>query len=45
LIKAIGEKEENRFNQNFPDEKINVENGRWGPFIRFGKKVLNFPKN
>jgi DNA topoisomerase I len=45
LIQAKIEKEENRFIQNFPEEKITVENGRWGPFIRFGKKMLNFPKN
>jgi len=23
-----------------PSEKISIENGRWGPFIRFGKKML-----
>ena len=22
------------------EEKISIENGRWGPFIRFGKKML-----
>jgi DNA topoisomerase-1 len=34
------EKEANRFIQQWPDEKIALENGRWGPFIRFGKKML-----
>ncbi|MEO6820528.1 MAG: topoisomerase C-terminal repeat-containing protein, partial [Ginsengibacter sp.] len=24
----------------WPAEKIAIENGRWGPFIRFGKKML-----
>ncbi len=33
-------KEENRFIQQWPDEKIAIENGRWGAFIRFGKKML-----
>ena len=34
------EKEANRFIQQWPEEKIALENGRWGPFIRFGKKML-----
>ncbi len=33
-------KEENRFIQQWPAEKISIENGRWGPFVRFGKKML-----
>jgi DNA topoisomerase-1 len=33
-------KESNRFIQQWPEEKIAIENGRWGPFIRFGKKML-----
>ncbi len=33
-------KEANRFIRQWPEEKIAVENGRWGPFIRFGKKML-----
>ena len=33
-------KEENRFIQQWPEEKIAIENGRWGAFIRFGKKML-----
>ncbi len=39
IVKKI-EKEANRFIQQWPDEKIAIENGRWGPFIRFGKKML-----
>ncbi len=40
LIKKKLEKEANRFIQQWPAEKIAIENGRWGPFIRFGKKML-----
>ena len=40
LIEKKVEKEANRFIQQWPAEKIALENGRWGPFIRFGKKML-----
>ena len=40
LIVKKMEKEANRFIQQWPEEKIALENGRWGPFIRFGKKML-----
>ena len=40
LIEKKIEKEANRFIQQWPEEKIAIENGRWGPFIRFGKKML-----
>jgi DNA topoisomerase-1 len=40
LIEKKIEKESNRFIQQWPDEKIAIENGRWGAFIRFGKKML-----
>jgi DNA topoisomerase-1 len=40
LISKKLDKEANRYIQQWPDEKISVENGRWGPFIRFGKKML-----
>ncbi|MEO7563517.1 MAG: DNA topoisomerase I, partial [Ferruginibacter sp.] len=40
LIEKKLEKEANRFIQQWPEEKIAIENGRWGPFIRFGKKML-----
>ena len=39
ILKKL-EKESNRFIQQWPAEKIALENGRWGPFIRFGKKML-----
>lgn len=40
LISKKIEKESNRYIQQWPAEKISIENGRWGPFIRFGKKML-----
>lgn len=40
LISRKIEKEANRYIQNWPSEKISIENGRWGPFIKFGKKML-----
>jgi DNA topoisomerase-1 len=40
LIEKKIEKEAGRFIQQWPDEKIALENGRWGPFIRFGKKMI-----
>ena len=45
LISRKIEKEENRFIQQWPTEKIALENGRWGPFIRFGKLMLKLGKN
>ncbi len=40
LIEKKQEKEANRFIQQWPAEKITIENGRWGAFIRFGKLML-----
>ncbi|HNM33116.1 MAG TPA: topoisomerase C-terminal repeat-containing protein, partial [Chitinophagales bacterium] len=40
LIEKKLEKEANRYILQFPEEKITVENGRWGPFIKFNKKML-----
>jgi DNA topoisomerase I len=40
LIDAKVVKEANRFIQHWPEEKIALENGRWGPFIRFGKNMM-----
>ena len=45
LIDKKIEKEANRYIQQWPSEKISIENGRWGPFIRFGKKMLKLGKN
>jgi DNA topoisomerase-1 len=40
LIRKKLEKEANRYIRQWPEEKISLENGRWGPFIRFNKKML-----
>ncbi|MES2004133.1 MAG: type I DNA topoisomerase [Bacteroidota bacterium] len=40
LIAKKVDKEANRFIRQWPTEKISIENGRWGPFIRFNKKML-----
>lgn len=40
LIAKKVDKEANRFIRQWPTEKISLENGRWGPFIRFNKKML-----
>ncbi|MBS1497170.1 MAG: type I DNA topoisomerase [Bacteroidetes bacterium] len=45
LIAKKIEKENNRFIQQWPEEKIAIENGRWGPFIRWGKKMLKLGLN
>ncbi|TCC85774.1 type I DNA topoisomerase [Pedobacter hiemivivus] len=45
LIGKKIEKEANRFIQQWTAEKIAIENGRWGPFIRFGKEMLKLRKN
>ncbi len=45
LIEAKLEKEANRYIQQWEKEKISIENGRWGPFIKFGKRMFKIPKN
>ncbi len=44
LLKAKIEKEANRYIHNWEKEKISVQNGRWGPFIKFGKVNVKLPK-
>lgn len=44
LIEKKLDKEANRFIKQWPAEKISIENGRWGPFIRFQKKMLKLGK-
>ena len=44
LIEKKLDKEANRFIKQWPTEKIAIENGRWGPFIRFQKKMLKLGK-
>lgn len=45
LIAKKEEKEANRYIHRWEDKKVAVENGRWGPFIRFKKKSIKLPKN
>lgn len=45
LIDKKESKEANRFIQQWETEKIAIENGRWGPFIRFGKLMLKLANN
>lgn len=40
LIEAKIKKEANRYIQRWPEEKISVENARWGPVLKFNKKIL-----
>lgn len=44
LIEKKIAKEANRYIQNWPEEKISIENARWGPIIKFGKKIVKIPK-
>jgi len=44
LLEAKLEKEANRYVQQWEKEKLAIENGRWGPFIRNGKKSVSLPK-
>ncbi len=44
LIEAKIEKEANRYIHHWPEANISVENGRWGPFVKFGKKIVNLPR-
>lgn len=44
LISAKLEKEANRYIQQWEKEKISIENGRWGPFIKFGEGMFKIPK-
>lgn len=44
LIDTKLEKEANRYIQQWEEEKISIENGRWGPFIKFGKAMFKIPR-
>ncbi|MBK9743813.1 MAG: DNA topoisomerase I, partial [Saprospiraceae bacterium] len=44
LIDLKVDKEANRYVQQWPSEKISIENGRWGPYLKFGKNNLKLPK-
>jgi DNA topoisomerase I len=44
LIEQKVEKEANRYIQQWPELKLSIENGRWGPYVRHGKKMLKLSK-
>lgn len=44
LIESKVEKEANRYIKQWESEKISIENGRWGPYIKFGKNNIKIPK-
>ncbi len=44
LLKAKIEKEANRYIHRWDDLDLSVQNGRWGPFIKYGKKNIKIPK-
>jgi DNA topoisomerase-1 len=44
LVEAKIKKESNRYIQQWPEEKISIENARWGAVLKFGKKILRVPK-
>jgi DNA topoisomerase-1 len=45
LIAKKIEKEANRYIHQWEDLDLSVQNGRWGPFIKFGKKNVKIPKD
>jgi DNA topoisomerase I len=44
IIQQKIEKEANRYIHFWPEEKISVENGRWGPYIKYEKLIINLPR-
>ncbi len=44
LVEAKIVKEANRYIVQWTDDKIALENGRWGPFIRYKKKSYKLPR-
>lgn len=44
LIDAKVKKEANRFIQRWPEDKISLENARWGPILKYGKKIIRLPR-
>ena len=44
LIDSKSEKEANRYIHNWPELKLSVENGRWGPYMKFKTKMISLPK-
>jgi DNA topoisomerase-1 len=45
LVAAKEEKEAKKYISNWENEKISIQNGRWGPTIFYGKKYFSLPKD
>jgi len=45
LIAAKIEKEANRYIHNWEDDKLSVQNARWGPIIKLGKTQFKLPRD
>ncbi len=43
LLEKKKEKEANRYIQRWEKEKISIENARWGPIIKKGRKIFKLP--
>ncbi len=43
LIQKKMEKEANRYINQWADQKISIENARWGPIFKVGKKIIKIP--
>src|SRR5699024_9470411 len=44
IIQAKLERDAAKIIKDWPEENVKIEMGRWGPFIRFGKKNVPLPK-
>jgi DNA topoisomerase I len=44
LVEAKIEKESNRYIQHWPEAEISIENGRWGPYIKYKRANIKVPK-
>jgi DNA topoisomerase I len=45
LIAKKIEKEANRYIKQWPEDKIAIENARWGPVVKFGKNMYKIGLN
>lgn len=45
MVEAKKQKEAERYIHRWDEEGISVQNGRWGPFIKFKKKNVKLPKS
>ena len=45
LVAEKKEKEANKYIKTFEDSELQILNGRWGPYIKAGKKNVKIPKD